>query len=112
MAFYIADRTYTEGTGRKPESFGFIEGYTSNTASAKPMLRMNIKEELDEEKRDWYLRLYGRVPCDVRDVDRVTHRCFLRERRIGDAVGEGIRLDRGQVVRLIWELVKWLVKGY
>lgn len=111
MAFYIADRTYTAGTGRKPESMGLIEGYTSNTVGAT-YLRINVKEELDQEKYEWYLRLYGRVPCDVHDYDSARMRSFLRDREVGDVVGTGIRLDRGQVVRLIWELVKWLVRGY
>lgn len=111
MAFYIADRTYTEGTNRKPEAFGFIEGYTSNTAGAT-YLRMNIMEELDQEKYDWYMRLYGEVPRDVHDYDPKTMKSFLRNRVVGDAVGEGIRLDRKQVVRLIWELFKWLLRGW
>lgn len=110
MAFYIVNRTYKD-PDRKPEAFGCIEGYTSNTFG-ETYLRMNIKEETDEEKLDWYRRLYGCVPFDVKDVDPKTYRCYMRERRAGDCVGEGIRLDRSQVVQLIWELFKWLVKGY
>lgn len=111
MAFYIADRTYTQGTDRKPESFGFIEGYTSNTVG-KTYLRLNCGEETDQEKYDWYIRLYGEVPHDVQDINGATLRCYMRDRRVGDVTKEGIRLDKRQVVRLIWELIKWLVKGY
>ena len=106
MAFRIVNRTYYD-PDRKPEAFGFIEGYTSNTVGAT-FLRMNIKEETDDEKLDWYMRLYGCIPRDVCDIRERT----LRERRAGDCVGEGIRLDRRQVVQLIWELAKWLIKGY
>lgn len=112
MAFYIADRTYTAGTDRKPEAMGFIEGYTSDSMGKVPMLRMNIKCETDTEKYEWYKRLYGEVPHDVGDIDHETLRHFLRDREIGDVTGDGIRLDRGQVIRLIWELLKWLVRGY
>lgn len=120
MAFKIVNRTYYD-PDRKPEAFGFIEGYTSNTVG-KTYLRMNIKEETDDEKLDWYKRLYGSVPRDVAkyygssEYDIGEHLSYgksgyLRERRAGDCVGEGIRLDRGQVLQLIWELIKWLVKG-
>lgn len=111
MAFYIADRTYTKGTDRKPESMGIIEGYTSNTVGAT-YLRINCKEETDQERYDWYLRLYREVPHDVHEVDHNTYKSYLRDRKVGDVTGCGIRLDRGQVVRLIWELIKWLVKGH
>ena len=111
MAFKIVDRTYTKGTGRKPESMGIIEGYTSNTVGAT-YLRINCKAETDQEHYDWYMRLYGEVPHDVHDYDADRHKCFLRDRQVGDVTGEGIRLDRKQVVRLIWELIKWVVRGY
>lgn len=111
MAFRIVDRTYTAGTDRKPESMGIIEGYTSNTVG-HTYLRINCKEETDQEKYDWYIRLYGEVPHDVPDYCDEKHRSFLRDRHVGDTTGEGIRLDRKQVVLLIWELMKWLVKGY
>lgn len=109
MAFRIVDRTYTKDTDRKPESMGIIEGYTSNTVG-KTYLRINCKAETDQEQYDWFMRLYGEVPHDVAFVDN-TLRCRLRDRRVGDITGEGIRLDRGQVIELIWELIKWLVKG-
>lgn len=110
MAFRIVDRTYTAGTDRKPESMGIIEGYTSNTVGAT-YLRINCKAETDQEHYDWLLRMYGEVPHDVGGYDPVSHRSYLRYRRVGDITGEGIRLDRRQVIRLIWELIKWLVKG-
>lgn len=111
MAFRIVDRTYTKGTDRKPESMGIVEGYTSNTVG-HTYLRMNCKVETDQEMYDWFIRLYGEVPHDVHDYNPETHRSFLRDRQIGDETGEGIRLDKRQVIRLIWELIKWLVKGY
>lgn len=110
MAFKIINRTYQE-PDRNPAVFGFIEGYTSNTVGAT-YLRMNIKSETDEKMLAWFRCLYGCVPNDVHDYDATTKRSYLRERRAGDAVGDGIRLDRRQVVRLIWELIKWLVKGH
>ena len=110
MAFRIVNRTYVD-PNRKPEVFGFIEGYTSNTVG-ETYLRMNIKEETDDEKVEWYRRLYGNVPRDVPATFPFSYHQYLRERRAGDCVGEGIRLDRGQVLQLIWELIKWLVKGY
>lgn len=111
MAFRIVDRTYTKGTDRKPESMGIIEGYTSNTVGAT-YLRINCKVETDQEMYDWFMRLYGEVPHDVSACDPLSLRSYLRDRRVGDITGEGIRLDRGQVIRLIWELIKWLVKGH
>ena len=110
MAFRIVDRTYTKGTNRKPESMGIIEGYTSNTVGAT-YLRINCKTETDKEEYDWFMRMYGEVPRDVHDYDPNRKKSYLRDRQVGDITGEGIRLDRRQVVRLIWELVKWLVKG-
>lgn len=109
MAFRIVDRTYTKGTDRKPESMGIIEGYTSNTVGAT-YLRINCKVETDQDMYDWFMRLYGEVPHDIGYVDE-NLRSHLRDRQVGDIKGEGIRLDRGQVIRLIWELIKWLVKG-
>lgn len=111
MAFRIVDRTYTAGTNRKPESMGIIEGYTSNTVG-HTYLQINCKVETDQEMYDWFLRIYGEVPHDVHDYDPVSHRSYLKYRRVGDVTGEGIRLDKIQVINLIWELIKWLVKGY
>ena len=111
MAFRIVDRTYTKGTDRKPESMGIIEGYTSNSVGVT-YLRINCKAETDQDHYDWFMRLYGEVPHDVHDYDLNKKRCYLRDRQVGDVTGEGIRLDRKQVVRLIWELIKWHIKGY
>ena len=111
MAFRIVDRTYTKGTGRKPETFGIIEGYTSNTVGAT-YLRINCKAETDKEHYEWFMRVYGEVPHDVYDYDPNRKKSFLRDRQVGDVTGEGIRLDRRQVLRLIWELIKWFVKGH
>lgn len=111
MAFRIVDRTYTQGTDRKPESMGIIEGYTSNTVGAT-YLRINCKVETDQEMYDWFMRLYGEVPHDVHTYDNDTLKSRLRNRQVGDVTGEGIRLDRKQVIRLIWELLMWLIKGY
>lgn len=110
MSFRIVNRTY-QAPDRNPEVFGFIEGYTSNTVG-ETFLRMNIKTETDEETLAWYRRVFGIVPYDVKDVSSDTFRSYLRERRAGDVVGEGIRLDRRQVCQLIWELIKWLAKGH
>lgn len=110
MAFRIVDRTYTKGTDRKPESMGIIEGYTSNTVGAT-YLRINCSVETDQEMYDWFMRVYGEVPHDVHDINPITLRSSLKDREVGDITGEGIRLDRRQVIRLIWELIKWLVKG-
>lgn len=110
MAFRIVDRTYTAGTDKKPESMGIIEGYTSNTVGAT-YLRINCMVETDQDKYDWFMRIYGEVPRDVSGYNIEWNRSFLRNRQIGDITGEGIRLDRGQVICLIWELIKWLVKG-
>lgn len=111
MAFRIVDRTYSNGTDRKPEAMGIIEGYTSNTVG-HTYLRINCKVETDQEMYDWFMRVYREVPHDVYDYNCETHRSSLRDRQIGDITGEGIRLDRKQVIHLIWELIKWLVKGY
>lgn len=110
MAFKIVDRTYTKGTDRKPEAMGIIEGYTSNTVGAT-YLRINCKAETDQEQYDWFMRLYGEVPHDVSEIDPLTLKSYLRDRQIGDVTGEGIRLDKRQVMRLIWELLKWLIRG-
>lgn len=110
MAFRIVDRTYTRGTDRKPEAMGIIEGYTSNTVGAT-YLRINCKAETDQEHYDWFMRMYGEVPHDVNDYDDNRRKSFLRDRQVGDITGEGIRLDRKQVIRLVWELIKWLMKG-
>lgn len=111
MAFRIVDRTYTKGTDRKPESMGIIEGYTSNTVGATH-LRINCRAETDQGRYDWFMGMYGEVPHDVPEINPFTLEGSLRDRKVGDITGEGICLDRRQVIRLIWELIKWLVRGY
>lgn len=96
MAFEIVNETYTTLPGQDPKRWGYIEGYTSNTVG-KTYLRLNIKAIPDQEmynhhKRTGTLHHYEFTP--------------------GKIYGEGVRLNRKQVVKLIWELSKWLVKGY
>lgn len=110
MAFLIEDVEYTKGTDRNPKAMGYIEGYTSNTVGST-FLRINCKSEFDNEARDWYLRLFREIPKDVCDIDKFSSKHYLRERQIGDCVGEGVRLNRKQVCTLIVELIKWLVRG-
>lgn len=93
MAFKIADRTYTKGTDRDPESMGVIEGYTSNTVG-ETFLRINCKEKTDQEHYDWFLRVCGEVPRDIMCYDEKSHKSCFRERKVGDYTCEGIRLDR------------------
>jgi hypothetical protein len=110
MPFHIADKEYTKGTDRKPESMGYIEGYTSNTVG-ETFLRINCKSEVDQEKIDWYKRLYREIPKDVTYFDD-NLREHLREQQVGDRIGEGVRLNRKQVIKLVIELIKWLIKRH
>lgn len=97
MAFKIVDEEYhMEAVGRDPEVMGYIEGYTSNTVGAT-FLRLNCCMVPDEEMYE----CYRRTNC-------LRHYEF----RPGQKYGTGVRLNRRQVVRLIWELVKWLIRGY
>ena len=96
MAFEIVNETYLTLDGEDPKKWGYIEGYTSNTVG-KAYLRMNIKSIPDQDQYDCHKR------CNRLD---------LFEYRVGKPYGEGIRLNKKQVVRLIWELTKWLVRGY
>ena len=109
IAFKIADIEYTKGTDRKPEAMGYIEGYTSNTVG-KTFLRLNCKSEIDQEQIDWYQRLYHALPL-VADIDKDTLKSYFREARVGDCIGDGVRLNKKQVWKLIIELIKWLIKG-
>jgi hypothetical protein len=95
MAFKISDIEYTNGTNREPDAMGFIEGYTSNTVG-KTFLRLNIKSLVDEEIIDWNKRLFKALPLTA-DINKETLNSFLREIRVGDIVGEGVRLNRKQV---------------
>lgn len=96
MAFEIINETYTTLEGENPKKWGYIEGYTSNTVG-KTYLRMNIKSLPDQEQYDHYKR----TGC----LDHFAY-------KVGKLYGEGIRLSRKQVIRLIWELIKWLIRGY
>ena len=96
MAFKIVNETYTTLPDESPEKYGYVEGYTSNTVGAT-YLRLNVMSVPDEDQYN----TYKRTGC-------------LRhfEYKPGQKYGTGVRLNRKQVVRLIWELAKWLVKGY
>ena len=96
MAFTIVNETYTTFPGEDPRKWGYIEGYTSNTVG-ETFLRMNIKSIPDQNQYDCHKRS-GSLACF--------------EYRVGKPYGEGIRLNRKQVVKLIWELIKWLLRGY
>lgn len=96
MPFEIVNETYTTLPGENPKKWGYIEGYTSNTVG-ETYLRLNVKSIPDQELYDHHKR--------CRSLDNF-------EYRPGKVYGEGIRLSRKQVVRLVLELVKWLVKGY
>jgi len=96
MPFKIVNETYTTLPGQNPKRWGYIEGYTSNTVG-KTYLRMNIKSIPDQELYDHHKR---------------TNTLHHYEFRVGKVYGEGIRLNRKQVVKLIWELFKWLVRGW
>ena len=96
MAFEIINETYTTLPGEDPKKWGYIAGYTSNTVG-ETYLRMNIKSIPDQSQYDTHKR-----------SGSLSH----FEYKPGKVYGEGIRLNRKQVLRLIWELIKWLVKGY
>lgn len=95
MAFKIVNETYTTLPGENPEKYGYVEGYTSNTVGAT-YLRLNAMAVPDEAMYDTYKR----------------SNCLSSfEFKPGQKYGTGVRLNRKQVVRLIWELFKWLVRG-
>ena len=96
MAFEIVNETYYTGEGENPKKWGYIEGYTSNTVG-ETYLRLNIKSIPDQDQYDTYKR-----------TGALAH----FEYKVGKTYGAGVRLNKKQVVRLIWELIKWLVKGY
>ena len=97
MAFEIVNETYVpDYDGENPKKWGYIEGYTSNTVGYT-FLRLNVKAIPDQSMYDTYKRT-GALPNF--------------EFRPGNRYGTGIRLSRKQVVKLIWELFKWLIKGY
>ena len=96
MAFEIVNETYYSGPNENPKKWGYIEGYTSNTVG-ETYLRLNVKSIPDQDQYDTHKRCH----C-LEDF----------EYRVGHPYGEGIRLNRKQVVELIWELIKWLVRGW
>ena len=96
MAFEIVNETYITPPGENPKKWGYIEGYTSNTVG-KTYLRLNIKSIPEQDQYDTYKR---------------TGALDMFEYRVGKVYGEGIRMNKKQVCKLIWELVKWLVRGY
>lgn len=93
MPFKIVNETYYTNENENPERYGYIEGYTSNTAGAT-FLRINCKVTLDE------------------DLIRFRKNNNRYELEVGKQVGEGVRLNKKQVKQLIKELKKWLRKGY
>ena len=96
MAFKIVDKEYhMKEVGRSPEVMGYIEGYTSNTVG-HTFLRLNCMMVPDEEM----FSCYQRTNC-------LKHFEF----QVGKPYGTGVRLNRKQVCRLIWELFIWLVRG-
>ena len=96
MAFEIVNETYEVLEGQDPKRFGYIEGYTSNTVGAT-YLRLNVKSIPDEEMYECYKR-----------SNSLQH----FEYKVGQVYGEGIRLSKRQVWKLIWELFKWLIRGW
>lgn len=95
MAFKIVNKTYITLPGENPEKHGYVEGYTSNTVGAT-YLRLNVMAVPDKEMYDTYKR---------------TNCLSSFEFKPGQKYGTGVRLNRKQVVRLLWELFKWLVRG-
>lgn len=95
MAFEIINETYDTAPDENPKKWGYIEGYTSNTVG-ETYLRLNIKSIPDQNQYDCHKR-----SGSIKQL----------EYRVGEPYGEGIRLNRRQVIRLILELIKWLVKG-
>ena len=96
MAFEIVNETYPTFEEQDPKRWGYIEGYTSNTVG-ETYLRLNVKSIPDDEMVEHHIR---------------TKTLHHYEYKAGKPFGEGIRLNRKQVVKLIWELIKWLIKGW
>lgn len=95
MAFEIINETYKTFEGENPKKYGYIEGYTSNTVG-ETFLRLNVMVLPDQQQYDHHEKL---------GLDNWAF-------QVGRPYGEGIRLNRKQVCQLIWELFKWLVKGW
>lgn len=96
MAFEIINETYYRRPDENPKKWGYIEGCTSNTVG-ETYLRLNVMSIPEQDQYDCHKR------CGTLD---------LFEYKVGKVYGEGIRLNRKQVCRLIWELIKWLIRGY
>ncbi len=96
MAFEIVNETYVTLEGQDPKRWGYIEGYTSNTVG-ETFLRLNINSIPDQEMYDHHKK--------IGVLDKY-------EYKVGQPYGEGIRMNRKQVCQLIWELIKWLVRGW
>lgn len=96
MAFEIINETYPTLPEEDPKKYGYIEGYTSNTVGAT-YLRINVKSIPDQDQYDCHKR-----------SGSIQH----FEYRVGEPYGEGVRLNKRQVWRLIWELLKWLIRGH
>lgn len=96
MAFEIVNETYPTGPNENPKKWGYIKGYTSNTWG-KTYLCLNVKEIPDQEQYDTHKRS-GSIEAF--------------EYKVGVPYGTHIRLNKKQVWKLIWELFKWLVRGW
>lgn len=110
MPFKIVNETYACPNGENPERYGYIEGYTSNTVG-ETYLRVNCKVLIDDEKLDWYKRCYGDITTIPNGLPTARNE-GCRKMQSGDEVGEGVRLNRKQVKKLIRELKKWIRRGY
>lgn len=96
MAFEIVNETYATRETEDPKKYGYIEGYTSNTIG-KTYLRINCMSIPDQDSYDCHKR---------------SGSLEVFEYRVGKPYGEGVRLNKKQVLKLIWELIKWLVRGW
>ncbi len=110
MPFKIVNETYGCPDGVDPARYGYIEGYTSNTVG-ETYLRINCKVLIDEEKLNWFKQCYGEIPTIPNGLGNCRNE-GCRPMQNGDIVGEGIRLNKKQVKKLIRELKKWVRRGY
>lgn len=95
MGFEIVNETYHTNEHENPKKFGYIEGYTSNTFG-KTYLRLNCKSIPDQKQYDWAIR--------TGTIGQFSY-------SVGKPYGEGVRLNRKQVICLIFKLIKWLISG-
>ena len=96
MSFEIVNETYVTPEEQDPKRWGYIEGYTSNTVG-ETFLRLNINSIPDQEMYDYHKK--------IGVLDKY-------EYKVGQPYGEGIRMNRKQVCQSIWELIKWIVRGW